>query len=498
MKTKLILLAVSIMCTTWMLRADETITVTATSTDISENLDLKTVATVFGQAKDLEEFERKLNDPDSALSNLDLNGDGAVDYLRVVEVADGNQHLVVIQAVLAKDIYQDVASIFVEKDPATQSVTVQVIGDEYIYGTNYIIEPVYIHRPIIYDWFWGAAWVCWHSPYYWDYWPTWWHPYHCIAPHLYWDHCYWHHYHHPNCSYRTGYRPHHRYHDMHHHVRRNDYAYRHPDRSFQTRNASRNISNARAFEASRRNDVRHAHINADNRTRVNTSTTGTRPSSRMDGTYGSSHVRGNTVNRGSVNIGAATRTTTAVGAATRTAGNDVRTNKVGPSTATRTTTAAGAATRTASTDVRTNKVGTASAARTNTGTTTRSTTTTGTVTRTANTSSARPNATTTITTTTVRTTSSPTRSTSTVNRSSSVSPSRSTSTVSRSSSVSPTRSSSSSSSVRSTSGSTNRSSVGSYSGGSSRSGSYSGGASRSGSYSGGSSRTTSSAGSRTR
>ena len=147
--------------------ADETVTVTATSSDISEHLDLKTVATLFGHAKALEQFEQLLNDPDSAFSNLDLNADGEVDYLRVIETADNNRHLVVVQAVLAKDIYQDVASIFVEKDEATQSVTVQVIGDEYIYGTNYIIEPVYIHRPLSYDWFWGTAWVCWHSPYYW-------------------------------------------------------------------------------------------------------------------------------------------------------------------------------------------------------------------------------------------------------------------------------------------------------------------------------------------
>ena len=152
--------------------ADETITVSATSSDISENLDLKTVATLFGQAKDLEQFEQLLNNPDSAFSNLDLNGDGEVDYLRVIETADNDRHLVVIQAVLAKDIYQDVASIFVEKDENNQ-ITVQVVGDDYIYGENYIIEPVYIYRPVIYDWFWGTSWVCWHSPYYWGYYPHW-------------------------------------------------------------------------------------------------------------------------------------------------------------------------------------------------------------------------------------------------------------------------------------------------------------------------------------
>jgi hypothetical protein len=298
MKTKWILLVVSIMCTTWMLRADETITVTATSSDISEDLNLKTVATIFGQAKDLEQFEAMLNNPDSAFSNLDLNADGEVDYLRVVETADGDKHLVVIQAVLAQDIYQDVASIYVEKDKNSKAVTVQVIGDEYIYGTNYVIEPVYIYRPVIYDWFWGASWVCWHSPYYWGYWPTWWRAFHCIDPYLYWDHCYWHHYHHPICSYRTAHRPHHHFHHMYHAVKRNDYALRHPERSFTTRNASRNITNARAFEQGRRTEMRQ-QTTAGIRTRVAGQTAvrqeGTTTSTRVrNSTYGSSNLRGNT------------------------------------------------------------------------------------------------------------------------------------------------------------------------------------------------------------
>ena len=274
---------------------DETVTVTATSSDISENLDLKTVATLFGQAKDLEQFEQLLNNPDSAFSNLDLNGDGEVDYLRVIETADNNRHLVVVQAVLAKDIYQDVASIFVEKDEKDQ-ITVQVVGDEYIYGENYIIEPVYIYRPVIYDWFWGPSWVCWHSPYYWGYYPHWWHPYHCIDPFLYWDHCYWHHYHHPICSYRTVHHHHPHYRPMHDRVRRNDFAQRHPDRSFVTRNASRNMQNARQLDQQRRSTMRSANAAAPRgsapATRVSASSTmrGNAQATRNT-TYGSTNVR---------------------------------------------------------------------------------------------------------------------------------------------------------------------------------------------------------------
>ena len=334
-------------------RADQTVTVTATNADISEDLDLKTVATLFGQAKDLEQFEQMLNNPDSAFSNLDLNGDGNVDYLRVIETADQNRHLVVIQAVLAKDIYQDVASIFVEKDPESESVTVQVIGDEYIYGADYIIEPVYIYRPMIYDWFWGPSWVCWHSPFYWDYWPTWWHPYHCIAHHLYWDHIYWHHHYHPICTYRTGHHYHPHYAPMRERVSRADYATRHPERSFATRNASRNYSNARSFDRNRQTAVRSAsRVGTDNNaaaTRVSTRSAGT--ASR---TFGSSNVRtassraDNTATRGTATRGTSvsrgtsasrsnTVSTATRSASTRTSSSTVATPTRSSSTAVRST-----------------------------------------------------------------------------------------------------------------------------------------------------------------
>ena len=321
-----------------IMRADQTVTVTATSTDISQNLDLKTVATLFGQAKDLEQFEQMLNNPDSAFSNLDLNGDGEVDYLRVIETADNDRHLVVIQAVLAKDIYQDVASIFVEKDEKNQ-VTVQVVGDEYIYGANYIIEPVYIYRPYIYDWFWGPSWVCWHSPYYWGYWPSWWHPFYCVDPFLYWDHCYWHHYHYPICSYRTGHHHHPHYASMRDRVRRNDFAQRHPERSFATRNASRNMSNAMSIDQTRRTSMREANAlrgNVDRtaNTRVNTTTTRGNAQATRNATYGSSNVR-NTTTRGSVNRTSAVTTTRTQSATQRVAtpsrNTSVRTNAVGTS-----------------------------------------------------------------------------------------------------------------------------------------------------------------------
>ena len=227
--------------------ADERVTVSANSSDISEGLDLKVVAKLFAEAKDLEEFEMLLNNPDSAFCNLDLNGDGQVDYLRVVETGEGSKRLIVLQAILAKDIYQDVASIYVEKDEAKNDVKVQIVGDEYVYGTNYIIEPVYVYRPVIYDWFWGAAWVAWYSPWYWGYYPGWWYVRNCWAHDWYWHHCYAYHHHHHYCSFRPGREIHHGYHDMHATVSRRDYANAHPDRAFVKRNEG--MTNAREIRS---------------------------------------------------------------------------------------------------------------------------------------------------------------------------------------------------------------------------------------------------------
>src|SRR5690554_163295 len=134
-------------------------TVTATNYDISDNLDLTAVASIFGESKDLADFEYRLNNPKTQISNLDLNRDGYVDYLRVIESVDKNTHLVVIQSVLGNDLYQDVATIEVEKDPHHNTLQVQVVGDVFLYGNNYIYEPVYYSRPLIFNTFWTRNYV---------------------------------------------------------------------------------------------------------------------------------------------------------------------------------------------------------------------------------------------------------------------------------------------------------------------------------------------------
>ena len=158
--------------TTLIVFAQDKTTVTASSSEISDNLDLKAIATIFGESENLEDFEKRINDPKAQISNLDLNDDNFVDYLRVVESVENNDHIIVIQSVLEKDMYQDIATIEIQKDRSTNRVQVQVVGDVFMYGQNYIYEPIYVHTPIIYNTFWAPNYLPYYSNWYWNYYPT--------------------------------------------------------------------------------------------------------------------------------------------------------------------------------------------------------------------------------------------------------------------------------------------------------------------------------------
>lgn len=178
MKAKLLLLSLFALGIS-SCQAQAGATVYAKNSDISDNLDLRAVASMFGESANLQDFERRLNDPKYQISNLDLNGDNEVDYLRVIESVENRTHVVIIQAVLDRDVYQDIATIDVERDNYNK-VSVQIVGNTYLYGANYIYEPVYSVVPVIYTSFWVTNYRPYYSTWYWGYYPTYytaWTPY---------------------------------------------------------------------------------------------------------------------------------------------------------------------------------------------------------------------------------------------------------------------------------------------------------------------------------
>jgi len=247
MKTKIINTVLFSLLFVGEIFAQDVTTVRANNSDISDNLDLQAVASIFGDSRDLEDFEHRLNDPDAQISNLDLNGDNKVDYLRVIEVTEKNTHVIILQSVLGVDTYQDVATIEVERD-RNNNVTVQVVGDSYIYGNNYIYEPVYVTQPAMFNVFWVSSYRPYYSPWYYGYYPTYYN---------YWA---------PYTPYRYRYHVHNHinYNNSYHYVNTgrsnraqnlyatrsaNAYARQHPNQSFTSRNA--NVTNRYQLEQTR-------------------------------------------------------------------------------------------------------------------------------------------------------------------------------------------------------------------------------------------------------
>jgi uncharacterized membrane protein YgcG len=105
-----------------------------------DNLDLYAVLTLFQKSKTIEAFEKSLNDEKTGINNLDLDLDKKVDFIKVVTKKDGDAYTFILQVDVTKTETQDVALILVNKDKKNK-VSIQAVGDEELYGKDYVIEP---------------------------------------------------------------------------------------------------------------------------------------------------------------------------------------------------------------------------------------------------------------------------------------------------------------------------------------------------------------------
>lgn len=105
-----------------------------------DNFNLEAALDLFKNSSSLEDFEQKLNTQDNQFNNLDLNGDGQVDYIKVTDHMEGNTHAIGLQTPVSDNESQDIAVITVEKT-GDATALVQIVGDEDLYGKEKIVEP---------------------------------------------------------------------------------------------------------------------------------------------------------------------------------------------------------------------------------------------------------------------------------------------------------------------------------------------------------------------
>lgn len=105
-----------------------------------DHFSLQGALALFKKASSPEEFERLLNTQENNVNNLDLNTDGNIDYIRVINKKQQQVQLFILQALVSNQESQDVAVIELEKTGEGTAI-IQIVGDEDIYGESTIAEP---------------------------------------------------------------------------------------------------------------------------------------------------------------------------------------------------------------------------------------------------------------------------------------------------------------------------------------------------------------------
>jgi hypothetical protein len=105
-----------------------------------DNLDLFAVLNLFQKSKTIEDFEKALNLESTGINNLDLNNDNKVDFIKVETEQDDDDFMFILRDAISEKETQDVAVIYVSKNER-DNITLQIVGNENLYGKDYIVEP---------------------------------------------------------------------------------------------------------------------------------------------------------------------------------------------------------------------------------------------------------------------------------------------------------------------------------------------------------------------
>ncbi len=140
-----------------------------------DNFDLNAVGALLEKSNDAENFEFLIN-TDNRANNLDLNGDGYVDYISVVEYEDRDTNqrgFTLFDRFGANDI-QEIARLIFDRDRNdNRGARILLSGNEQIYGDNYNYETNWLDKSLqIADWAFSDRDRYYQSPYYYNNYPS--------------------------------------------------------------------------------------------------------------------------------------------------------------------------------------------------------------------------------------------------------------------------------------------------------------------------------------
>lgn len=154
-----------------------------------DNFSLQGALDLFSRSKNPGKFEEALNSPDQQVNNLDLNNDGQVDYIRVVDHKEGDAHAIILEDPVNGGESQDVAVMELEKT-GPNTAEARITGDEALFGPDVSYEKyTEVHGKrttvVVNVWAWpsvrylyGPSYAVWVSPWSWGRYPRWFRPWH--------------------------------------------------------------------------------------------------------------------------------------------------------------------------------------------------------------------------------------------------------------------------------------------------------------------------------
>lgn len=149
--------------------SEPNVVVNPTTAAVGDNLDLQALGQLVQTSSSAQEIENKLN-TDGSINNLDLNGDGVVDYIKVSEFGDGSNRGFSFTVDMPDGSTSEVATIDIEQGNGVANMNIHgnrdYYGDNAYYQSSHALRDLMImnylfsyHRPY-------------YSPYHYGYYPS--------------------------------------------------------------------------------------------------------------------------------------------------------------------------------------------------------------------------------------------------------------------------------------------------------------------------------------
>ena len=154
-----------------------------------DNFDLERVGDVLRRSRNAEDFERSLNRA-GGINNLDLNGDGYVDYVSVREFDDfddPNCRGLSMYTQYGPDMIQELGTVmFYRDEPRYPGARILLRGDPQIYGDNVYYETNWLDQTLqLVSYLFNRDRDIYSTPYYYDNYPNWYETYEVVETPIY-------------------------------------------------------------------------------------------------------------------------------------------------------------------------------------------------------------------------------------------------------------------------------------------------------------------------